>query len=121
MAWRGPRRVLVALRPSAVDSLGLAEAARRSVAEAAREAGWSFRFTEDLRGGRLPSAVETAAFRILQEALANAARHADSHRLDVVLGRRAEWLYLEVRDDGVGFAPVVDAATGRGLGLGFAR
>jgi signal transduction histidine kinase len=91
------------------------------LAEAAREAGWSFRFTEDLRGGRLPSAVETAAFRILQEALANAARHADSHRLDVVLGRRAEWLYLEVRDDGVGFAPVVDAATGRGLGLGFAR
>lgn len=111
------RRVLMALRPSAVDALGLAEAARLSVAEAARESGWSVRFEEDLREGRLPSAVETAAFRILQEALANVARHAKSTCLDVVLGRRAGWLHLEVRDDGVGFRPDADLATGRGLGL----
>lgn len=114
------RRVLRALRPSAVDALGLAEAARGSVEEAAREAGWSVRFTENLRGERLPAAVEAGAFRILQEALANAARHAGNRRLDVLLERGADWLYLEIQDDGVGFDPDVEIAGG-GLGLSSMR
>jgi signal transduction histidine kinase len=110
------RRVLMALRPSAVDSLGLVEAVRRSLDDAARELGWSIRFSEDLGDERLPPAVETAVFRILQEALANAQRHAEGQNLAVDLRRAGDWLQLEVRDDGIGFA-VDSEARARGLGL----
>jgi signal transduction histidine kinase len=109
------RRVLRALRPSAVDSLGLADAMRRALEEAAGDAGWASRFVDELGDTPVPPAVETAAFRILQESLLNAARHAKSTRVEVDLGRRPGWLRLEVRDDGVGLCP--GAGSGRGLGL----
>jgi signal transduction histidine kinase len=111
------RRVLRALRPSAVDSVGLAEAMRRAVDEAALEAGWAARFVGDVGDARIPAAVETAAFRILQESLINASRHAQSRSVDVSLYRRERWLHLDVRDDGVGFAAVVGPDAARGLGL----
>jgi signal transduction histidine kinase len=109
------RRVLRALRPSAVDSLGLADAMRRALDEAAGDAGWSARFVDELGDTPLPPAVETAAFRILQESLLNAARHAKSTRIEVELRRRPGWLRLEVRDDGTGLPD--DALSSRGLGL----
>lgn len=111
------RRVLMALRPSMVDGVGLGPAARRSVEEVAQEAGWTLTFAEDLGEGRLPSAVETAAFWILQEALANAWRHARTRRVDVELRRDGGWLLLEVRDSGVGFASTGAEPGSRGLGL----
>jgi len=110
------RRVLQALRPSAVASLGLAEAARRALDDAGQEAGWTTRFVEDVGDARVPAAVETAAFRILQEGLANAARHAASTRVEVALHRRNGWLDLEVEDNGVGLRHD-GAAGGHGLGL----
>jgi signal transduction histidine kinase len=112
------RRVLQALRPSAVASLGLAEAARRALDDAGQEAGWTTRFVADMGDARMPAAVETAAFRILQEGLANAARHAASTEVEVALRRRAGWLDLEVRDNGVGLGR--DGGAGRGQGLGLA-
>ena len=111
------RRVLQALRPSAVDSVGLVEAMRLALDEAGKEAGWSTRFVDRLGDGRVPPAVETAAFRILQESLFNASRHARSTSVEVELSRRERWLHLEVRDDGVGLAGDDDPASGRGLGL----
>ena len=111
------RRVLQALRPSAVASLGLAEAARRTLDDAGQEAGWETRFVEDMGDARVPAAVETAAFRILQEGLANAGRHAASTVVEVALRRRAGWLDLEVKDNGVGLGPDGASAGGRGLGL----
>jgi signal transduction histidine kinase len=112
------RRVLQALRPSAVASLGLAEAARRALDDAGQEAGWTTGFVADMGDARMPAAVETAAFRILQEGLANAARHAASTEVEVALRRRAGWLDLEVRDNGVGLGR--DGGAGRGQGLGLA-
>ncbi len=111
------RRVLAALRPSAVDSLGLSEAIRHSLAETAQEAGWSTRFDDGLGDVRLPSAVETAVFRIVQETLANAARHARSARVEVELRLREERLHLCVRDDGVGLLGDTAPGASRGLGL----
>jgi signal transduction histidine kinase len=111
------RRVLRALRPTAVDSVGLAEAMRRAVDDAAHEAGWAARFVDDLGDARLPAAVETAAFRILQESLANASRHARGTSIEVAVRRRAGWLHLDVRDDGIGFGHRPDLGNGRGLGL----
>jgi signal transduction histidine kinase len=109
------RRVLLALRPAIVEDLGLTAAARRSLAEIAQEAGWDVGFTENLGDARLPEAVETAAFRILQEALTNARKHAGAGRVDVELRRDPGWLVLAIRDSGGGLTP--GDPSGRGLGL----
>jgi signal transduction histidine kinase len=115
------RRILVALRPPALDSLGLVNAARQSLEEAAQRAGWSVRFEENLADSRLPAAVETAAYRILQEALANAHRHAGAPRVDVALRLEPGWLVLDVRDLGVGLPRDGELSRGRGLGLSSMR
>src|SRR5712692_5081203 len=65
------RRVLLALRPAIVEDSGLPVAARRSLEQIAQEVGWDVAFAENLGDTRLPMAIETAAFRILQEALTN--------------------------------------------------
>ncbi|MFC6021678.1 sensor histidine kinase [Plantactinospora solaniradicis] len=52
----------------------------------------------------LPRAVEATAYRIVQEAVANAVRHADAQRIEVRLGYRPDGLCLTVRDDGRGTA-----------------
>lgn len=109
------RRVLVALRPSAIATDGLEGALRRSLDEQAQEAGWTVSLRADLGAAPPPPAVETAVFRIFQEALANAARHAEAVRVDVDVRRDESWLVLDVRDQGRGF--LVDGARRRGLGL----
>jgi signal transduction histidine kinase len=108
------RRILAALRPLAVDAAGLAAAARRSLEDVARDTGWSVSLVENLEGARLPPTVEAAAFRILQEALSNARKHAGTTRIEVVLAREADRFLLDVRDHGVGLARSGEA---RGLGL----
>ncbi len=108
------RRILAALRPLAVDAGGLAEAARQSLDEVARDTGWSVALVENLGQARLPPAIETAAFRILQEALSNARKHAGTIRVEVVLSREVDRVRLDVRDHGVGLGGSGDA---RGLGL----
>jgi two-component system, NarL family, sensor kinase len=110
------RRVLQALGPSAVAARPLAAAIREDLAETARDAGWSATLTENLDGGRLPDDVETAVFRIFQESVANAARHAKAPRVEVGLMRSNGWVTLDVRDHGVGFEPALARSHG-GLGL----
>ena len=108
------RRILAALRPLAVDAGGLADAARQSLDEIARDTGWSVELVENLGAARLPPAVETAVFRILQEALSNARKHAGTTRIEVVLSQDTDRVHLDVRDYGVGLAATGGA---RGLGL----
>ncbi|MGC9381575.1 sensor histidine kinase [Streptomyces sp. MH13] len=62
--------------------------------------------------GRLPQAVEAAAYFVVCEALANAARHSGADRVEVTGGHRDGRLFLDVRDDGRGGA---DAGAGSGL------
>jgi len=110
------RRILAALRPLAIDRGGLAGAVRRSLDDAARDAGWSVSLVENLGDVRLPPPVETAAFRILQEALANARKHAGTARIEVVLTREVDRVHLDVRDHGVGLGePTATAVSGLGL------
>jgi signal transduction histidine kinase len=115
------RRVLLALRPAAIDDGGLVAAARDSLEQVAQEARWKVAFAENLGGARLPAAVETAAFRILQEALTNARKHAGAARVDVELRREADWLVVDVRDSGGGGPAGDDGVGGRGLGLSSMR
>jgi signal transduction histidine kinase len=109
------RRVLAALRPLAIADDGLVGALRKSLDEMAQETGWSVTLHADVGSAPLPSAIETAVFRIFQEALANAARHAEAPRVDIDLHREGSWLVLDVRDHGRGF--VVNGGPRRGLGL----
>jgi signal transduction histidine kinase len=112
------RRILAALRPLAVDAAGLVRAARQSLDDVARDTGWSVSLVENLEGSRLPPTVEAAAFRILQEALSNARKHAGTTRIEVVLAREADRFHLDVRDHGVGLA---ESGEPRGLGLASMR
>lgn len=105
------RQLSLDLRPALLDDLGLVpalEALSDRVADAGRlEIDFRPRLE---RGERLAPEVETAAYRIVQEAVTNAARHADAERVHVRLRREDEnedepgrWLLLHVIDEGHGF------------------
>jgi two-component system sensor histidine kinase NreB len=93
------------LRPAVLDEAGFATATRELCREISRRSGIPIDCRVDVDGAHLPRAIETACFRILQEALTNAVRHAQAHRIRVRLGvrRRTGRLVLEVCDCGVGF------------------
>ncbi|MEA2641178.1 MAG: hypothetical protein QOF51_2572 [Chloroflexota bacterium] len=99
---REARRVIADLRPTALDDFGLATAIRLEV-EALQASGWEIRFEEALGGERVPSATETALFRVTQEALSNVRKHAGETPVYIRLAREHEALQLEVRDWGRGF------------------
>lgn len=108
------RRSTCALMPPALSALGLDGALRRHCADFAASTGLlvSCQIEEDL--GAVPPAVETACYRIAQEALHNVARHARARRATVHLSRRRDRLVLQICDDGKGVAPDAKRA---GLGL----
>jgi signal transduction histidine kinase len=95
------RRLIYGLRPPALDELGLVGALRGL---AAREASPSTTITVRAPGTLppLPAAVEVAAYRIVQEALTNVARHADARSCTVRLALERDVLLLEIADDGQG-------------------
>ncbi len=96
---------------------GLAESLRRYAVLAGRAHGVPVRFT----AGDLPALgprAEAALYRVAQEALHNALRHAGASGVRVALSKTARQVVLEVSDDGHGFAP--EASSG-GLGLASMR
>ena len=111
------RRFARGLRPPALDELGLVpalEAHARSLAEAS---GIAVRVEGEPVAGMLTPEAELALYRIAQEALSNAIRHASPTRVDVGIRSRDGTVVLTVRDDGRGFQ--VDAARqGERPGLG---
>jgi signal transduction histidine kinase len=98
------RDLALGLRPSVLDDLGLVPAVRRTVRTYSAHYGLSIDFqTLGLEGIRLPPSIETALYRIVQEALTNVARHANANRVSVLLEARASAVSLIVEDDGCGF------------------
>jgi signal transduction histidine kinase len=109
------RGLIAELRPAALDQLGLGPALRTLVAATGDLHALDARASVDDDGpDRLPDQLETAVYRIVQEALANAVRHAGAHRVDVRLRRSPETVIVTVTDDGDGFDP---AAPVPGFGL----
>ncbi|GAA4043716.1 hypothetical protein GCM10022248_07840 [Nonomuraea soli] len=102
------RTLVYGLRPPALDELGLAGAAEQLLDAAVRTEG-------ELAG--LPAAVEVAAYRILQEAITNARKHAAARTIEVCLVRERDRLRVSVSDDGCGL-PLRPQA---GVGLGSMR
>jgi two-component system, NarL family, sensor histidine kinase UhpB len=108
------RRIVRQLRPTMLDDLGLPYALH-SLADAAEEQGDVLIDRRiDSTISRLPDGVELAVYRIGQEALTNALRHADASRIEIVLEKRGdpEHLRLTVHDDGRGTIYVADVEGG---------
>jgi signal transduction histidine kinase len=117
-AIRQVRTASFNLRPSVLDDLGLGPALRALGREVAHRSGLAVSCRVAIGDVRLAPEVETTCFRVAQEAITNAVRHAGARRvvIRVVLRRRTGTLVLEVRDDGAGFDP--SRCTGAsGIGL----
>ena len=108
------RRLARELRPAVLDDLGLAAALRDAVTDLARRAGVDCEL--DLDEVTVPPAVQTALFRIALEACGNALRHGAPTLLRVALEAGDGVVRLRVQDDGSGFVPGDDRASGH-LGL----
>src|SRR4030095_12799203 len=97
------RQLSLDLRPSLLDDLGLAAALRWYVGAQAERSGISGDVvTEDVPAD-LPAATATPCYRIAQEAVTNAIRHARATRITVTLGSTANQLEISVSDNGIGF------------------
>lgn len=114
---RDTRRLLAGLRPAALDDLGLVAALRQHAADL-RADGLRVELNETLGDERPPVPVETALFRIAQEALNNVRKHAGTGQARVQLSRNDQSLRLVVEDDGPGLpTDLSPAVAGRHLGL----
>jgi PAS domain S-box-containing protein len=98
------RRLARGLHPSILDDLGLVVALTRYATDYAQSYGITMNIqAEGLGSSRLPSPVETALYRIMQEALTNIARHAAAKTVRIALKRQPLAVHMIVEDDGCGF------------------
>ena len=113
------RDLSVDLRPLLLDDFGLVVAVRWYLDRQAKSCGVPADFTTHSLGedDRFSSELETACFRIVQEAVTNVARHAHASRISVVLERVGQDLILLISDDGAGFDMKVLRTSAATLGL----
>lgn len=107
------------LHPRQLDDFGLHKALRSLCAQQAAAAGWIMHFDAPEPDGRADREVEMACFRVAQEALDNAARHANATEMWVSLRESANEMRLTLRDNGLGFnvAAIRDNPEHGSLGL----
>jgi signal transduction histidine kinase len=108
------RRLAVELRPKALDDFGLEPALERLAQSFSEQTGIAVDVESALSGERLPAEVETALYRIVQEALTNVVKHSHASRVSVLVSRRPGSVAAIVEDDGRGF----ELATTRDGGIG---
>lgn len=97
------RWVIAELRPTELEDYNLADGLRYYVHKVAERAKWDVDFSASLRGNTLPTDIETAAFRIVQEALSNIRKHARTDRIRVALTQPNGVLNVSIQDWGQGF------------------
>jgi len=108
------RRLAVELRPKALDDFGLVPALERLAETFTGQTGIEVDFEATVGEERLPPEIETALYRIVQEALTNVVKHAGAHHVSVVLTRKDAAVTAVIEDNGRGF----EAAGTDGAGLG---
>lgn len=114
------RGLIYDLRPTLLDDLGLAPALRWYSQNYSEKTGIKVSLLVKDLEERLPPPVETALYRIVQEALTNAVKHAQAREVVVRLGRADAGVTLAIQDDGEGFDVEQMKSSGngpRGLGL----
>jgi signal transduction histidine kinase len=110
-------RLAIDLRPASLDHVGLVAALRQYINTFGQQHNQTMQFeVVGLDDKRLPPAVETNLYRIVQEALTNVVRHTKATHIDVLLERRGEQLITIIEDNGNGFDPQTAGQNGR-LGL----
>ena len=107
------RDLALLLRPSMLDDFGLVPALRWHARETAKRTGLDVVVEADETADALPDEHQTCIYRLVQEALNNAARHASARTVEVTVTRQGSRVCFSVRDDGAGFDPRFV----RGLGL----
>ena len=109
------RRLAVELRPKVLDDFGLVPALERLTQGFAETTGIAVDLEASAITERLPTEVETAIYRIVQESLTNVVKHARAGRVSVLLTRAEGRIKAVIEDDGTGFDP--SATDGGGIGL----
>ena len=109
-------RIAWELRPMALDDLGLQRAVSQYLEEWAERSRLNVDLEIELGDRRLPQPVETALFRVLQEAVGNVMKHSGADRVGVILQAADREVRLIVEDNGRGFDPV-PGADGNAPGL----
>jgi signal transduction histidine kinase len=97
------RRMIGGLRPPVIDERGIVGAVEYLIENQCRRENLKVDFIHDTQVVRLSALQESTIFRIVQEALHNAARHSDSPRARVCLRRRDDVIEVEITDWGKGF------------------
>ena len=109
------RRIVAALSPAVLERLGLAAAIRQMAVRVGVACAAEVRLRIRGPAARLPLPVQEVVYRIAQEALQNAAKHAGATRINLSLDSTDKRVRLCVADNGAGFA--VEAARPTGFGL----
>lgn len=112
------RRLSHELRPTILDDLGLIPALEFLAEGVSKRVGLPVS-VEGPRDGRFPFTIETALYRIVQEALTNVTKHAQATCVDVHIWRAPEMIHCSVKDNGSGFdvSSVIARKGMGGLGL----
>ncbi|MDO8750517.1 MAG: HAMP domain-containing protein [Dehalococcoidia bacterium] len=122
----GIRRLIYALRPAALDDVGLAAALRGYTVDSLERSGVTIHVAEQGPAKKMPEHVELTLYRIGQEALNNVARHARANNVWITITHydtithQGTVVRLIIRDDGIGFDPATIAGAvprARGIGL----
>jgi len=107
------RDLALLLRPSMLDDFGLVPALNWHARETAKRTGLKIAVTADDDADNLPDEHKTCIYRVVQEAVNNAARHGNARTAEVSVKRESRRVLFSVRDDGAGF----DTRFVRGMGL----
>ncbi len=99
------RRIAADLRPLLLDDLGLVPAVESLVENFTQRTGIPCELAISNPDMQLPAAHSTAVFRVVQEALTNAAKHASANRVEVAIDQTSTAVNVSIRDDGRGFSP----------------
>jgi signal transduction histidine kinase len=93
------------LRPAMLDRLGLVPTLQWYARRQAKHSGCEITVEADAFPVLLPPEILIAAFRVAQEAVSNALRHAKPHRIEIEARYAPSRIELQIRDDGAGFDP----------------
>jgi signal transduction histidine kinase len=110
---RSVRDIALLVRPSMLDDLGLVPALKWQGREIARRTGLRVRVDAEESNDELPDSYKTCVYRVVQEALHNAVKHAKAKSIRISFRQAAFGMDLRIEDDGIGFDP----GTEKGLGL----
>ncbi|WKA47135.1 sensor histidine kinase [Geobacillus zalihae] len=110
------RRIIYDLRPMALDDLGLVPTLKKYLQTTEEyNNGVHISFVHIGEEIRLPSRMEAAVFRLVQESVQNALKHAEARHIDVKMEVTCHHLLVSVKDDGKGFDPSVKKENAFGL------